>query len=170
VVSGFHFWSFPNQIAVLDGKTGRLISEYWHRGQLRDMVVIDLARDGRPKVLPAGVNDAPEFKCATLVLFDGSEISGANCDPQGQPYFQGMGRGTLDFGGRIQLIVREGIKVTDPYMVYELDYNLAPVSAMMSRELIAEYKKLQDAGKLPIESPYVTADRSMRQIRVVQGS
>jgi hypothetical protein len=40
----------------------------------------------------------------------------------------------------------------------------------MSRELIAEYKKLQDAGKLPIESPYVTADRSMRQIRVVQGS
>jgi hypothetical protein len=193
VVSSTHNWSFPNQIAILDGKTGKVVNEYWHRGHVTDFAVIDLNGDGHPHLLFSGVNDAPEYKCATLVVFDHRRISGASCDPNGQPYFRGMKPGTEKWtvyfpktpigmrqefnrarqvadlgGGRIRLSVHEGIFVTDPYVMYEFDYNLQPLSATLSGELIAQYKQLQAAGEAPVESPYVTAERLMRQVRVIK--
>jgi hypothetical protein len=94
VVSSNHHWSFPDQVAVLDGRTGRLLSEYWHRGHLPHMALADLDNSGRPEVLLGGVNDAPEYSQATLVVFDDRKIAGASCDPRGAVDFQGMAPGT----------------------------------------------------------------------------
>ncbi len=193
VVSSVHNWSFACQIAVLDGESGQLISDYWHRGHITD-VLAQPDGDEHPRILVAGVNDAPEYKCATLVAFGHRRISGSACDPQGQPYFRGMDRGTeistvyfpktpvgmqqefnlaghlIAAGGRVRLTVHEGLFLSDPYVLYELDYNLQPITAVLSGALIAEYKKLQIVGKVPVESPYVTAERLMRQVKVVKGS
>jgi hypothetical protein len=72
IVSSNHNWSFPNQVAVLDGTSGQLLSEYWHRGHLLHLALADLEGNGRLSALLGGVNDAPERKQATLLAFDPS--------------------------------------------------------------------------------------------------
>jgi DNA-binding winged helix-turn-helix (wHTH) protein len=93
VVSSHHHVGFPNQVANLDGD-GNLISEFWHRGHLSWMEVADLDGDGEPEVFLAGVNDAPEYKRASIVIFDHRKISGGSRSPLGIGYFKGVGPGT----------------------------------------------------------------------------
>jgi hypothetical protein len=104
VVSSNHHWSFPNQVAVLDGKTGKLLSEYWHRGHLLHMTITDIDGDGEPEVLLGGVNDAPEYKQATLVVFKVPMISGASKNPAGgsisRVCLRGRRRKPYSFRGR----------------------------------------------------------------------
>jgi hypothetical protein len=194
VVGSNHHWSFPYQVAVLDGKTGAAMSEYWHRGHLLHMVVADIDGDGEPEVLLGGVNDAPEYKQATLVIFDGRRISGASRDPQGAPYFQGMSTGTergivffprtpiskdAEFNivaavrvavGRITVIVAEGISSLEPSIVYELDHNMRVVHVALSDIIQNRYRELQGLGKLPVESPDVIAERLKKEVKVIQAS
>jgi hypothetical protein len=93
VLTSVHYWSFPSQVVVLDA-AGKLVGEFWHRGHLRHLGVADLDGDGVPHVLVGGVNDAPEYKQATLLAFDPAAVSGASCSPTGQPYFHGFSPGT----------------------------------------------------------------------------
>lgn len=86
VVSRNHFGSYPDQVAVLNS-AGQLVSEFWHRGHLRRMEVQDVDEDGEPEILFGGVNDAPEYSCATLLAFDHRSISGASSSPSGKRYF-----------------------------------------------------------------------------------
>jgi hypothetical protein len=192
VVSSNHSWSFPTQVAVLDGKTGKLVSEYWHRGHLLYMAVADLDGDGEVEVLLGGVNDAPEYKQATLVVFDHRQIAGATPNSAGGTYFQGMPPGTekktvffpktplsqrLEFnrvsflvvaGGRIRVNVAESTDERDPaFVVYELDYHLQPVSVTLSNGMMERYKEGQRFGKLPTESMEDIAERLERGIRVL---
>lgn len=193
VVSSIHHWSFADQVAVLDGRTGKLVSEYWHRGHLNCLAVTDLDGDGYPEVLLGGVNDAPEYKQATLVLFDNRRIAGSNRDPHGRPYFDGMGAGTeklvvffpktaisqrLEFNrvvniqigpGRVTVYVAEGTDpATSPRMIYEFDYAFRPVTAQMAGNLQQRYFDLQAAGTLPEESPYDIADRLLREVKIIR--
>jgi hypothetical protein len=193
VVSSVHRWSFADQVAVLDAKTGKLVSEYWHRGHLNYLAVADLDGDGEPEVLLGGVNDAPEYKQATVVIFDHRRISGACRDPQGRVYFQGMAPGTeklvvffprtpiseqqeynrvMDIRitpGRITVHVAEGIDlITSPYIIYEFDSGFRAIAAQMASSLQQRYIELQGAGKLPKESPYETADRLLHEVKVIR--
>jgi len=192
VVSSNHNWSFPNQIAVLDGRTGKLLSEYWHRGHLLHMANVDIDGDGEPEVLLGGVNDAPEYKQATLVVFNNRRISGASKNPTGGVYFQGMAPGTekktilfprtpvsrpFEFNrvsvlrvasGRITANVVESTDENDPcYVVYELDFNLRPVNAGLSNGLMERYRQLQSKGDLPNEPFTAVAERLKSEIVVI---
>jgi hypothetical protein len=193
VVSSVHHWSYADQVAILDGKTGKLVSEYWHRGHLNRLAVADLDGDGEPEVVLGGVNDAPEYKQATVVVFDDRRVSGACSDPQGRVYFQGMSPGTEKLvvffpktpisqqqefnrvadirvgSGRITVVVAEGIVLDgSPTMIYEFDYGFRPITAQMGGSLQQRYLELQATGKLPEESPYVMAERLLRQVKVIR--
>jgi len=173
VVNSVHYLSFPTQVAVLDGRTGRLLSEYWHRGHLKQIAVADLDGDGEPEILLAGVNDAVDRKQATLVVFDHRNVRGASCNTKGEPHFQGMSRGTekkivffprtpasadqeFNLAGslgvrseRILVTVSEGTNESAPPVAYEFDYSLHVTNTLLTAELVHRYRELQQAGKLP---------------------
>jgi hypothetical protein len=191
IVSSNHNWSFPDQVAVLDGKTGKLLSEYWHRGHLLRMATADLDEDGEPEILLGGVNDAPEYKRATVVIFDHRRISGASKNPNGGVYFQGMSPGTekkviffprtninknLEFNqvesltvesGRIKVCVVENTGDEGPYVVYEFDYQLRPINVLLSNTLSERYRELQAAGQLPAESFDLITERLKAGIQIL---
>lgn len=190
VVSSNHHYSFANQVAVVDGKSGRLLSEYWHRGHLYHISVADL--NGAPSVLLSGVNDAPDYKKATVVAFDQRHISGATRNPRGGVYFQGMQPGTetvVVFFPRtpisrdeefnlvidvrvtrdnITAIVVEGTAITAPSLAYEVDHFLKVINVMLSGPLQERYLTLQEAGVLPRESFEAISDRLKRQVHVIR--
>jgi len=191
-VSSPHNWSYPCQVAVLDGRTGKITSEYWHRGHLWLIATADLDGDGEPEVLLGGVNDAPEYKCATMIVFNQRQIAGASRDPKGSVYFQGMQPGTekvivyfpktpiseqQEFNrvvrigiesGRVMVVVAEGIAESAPYVTYEFDYRLQPVNASLGGTLIERYKQLQATGSLPRVSPDVVAQNLRKNVRVIK--
>jgi hypothetical protein len=190
VVSAHH-WSFACQVAVVDGRTGKVMSEYWHRGHLKHLAVADIDGDGNPEILLGGVNDAPEYKQATVLIFDGRNIRGVCRNPGGQPYFSGMPAGTeksriffprtvgsvgREFNivtdlrvtaDRIVITVSESVGGLEPYFaIYELDQQLQAANLMLSYELKQLYNKLQAEGKLPRESPAETEQHLREGIRV----
>lgn len=192
VVSSHHNWSFPTQVAVLDGKTGRVVSEYWHRGHLLHMAVADLDGDGEAKVVLGGVNDALEYKQATLVVFDHRLIAGASRNPNGGVYFQGMAPGTernilffpktpfsqhMEFNrvsvvrvanGRIRINVAESTDERDlGFVVYELDFRLKPITVALSNVLMERYREAQTRGEFPSESIENIAERLKSRVRVI---
>lgn len=191
VVCSHHNWSFPTQVAVLNPHTGEVLSEYWHRGHLLHSAVADAGRDGKPKLLLAGVNDAPEYKQATTVIFDPWKISGASRNPKGGTYFQGMDPGTernviffprtvicrnVEFnrasiirvaGGRITLNVSEGLSEGDPDVVYEFDLQLRPINVALSNSAMDRYRELWDRGKAPKEPFSSIIDRLRKGISVL---
>jgi hypothetical protein len=184
IVTSFHHVSFPNQVAVLDGRTGKLISEYWHRGHLRHIEAAELNGGPTPLVLLGGVNDAPEYKQATMLAFDRGQISGVCRNPNGAPYFQSMAPGTetvriffprtpvgagKEFNivshvrvndGRITVMVVESIIEPDTtYVVYELDHSFKILNVTLSDTFQENYSRLQLSGKVRNESMNTVADR-----------
>ncbi len=194
-VSSVHNWSFPSQVALLDSATGQLTAEFWHRGHLYHMASADLDGDGNLEILLGGVNDAREFQCASLLVFDHRRVSGASCDPSGRSYFSGMAPGsakrTLYFprtdvcldeefnwiqelqrsgNRRWRVTVGEAPGPSPAYVTYELDDALRPLNAAISPNLVKTYRNWQDAGKLPRELPEEIAARLMTNIRMVSGA
>ncbi len=192
VVSSNHHYSFADQVAVLNGKTGRLLSEYWHRGHLLHMATLDLEGRGEPTVLLGGVNDALEYKQATLVAFDHRRIWGATRNPRGGLYFEGMAPGTekcvvyfprtpvgltqefnlvneVSVGPRsITVGVVEGITAKHgPNLTYELDYSFRVINVLLSDDFLNSYAALQTAG-VPKESSDALAERLKREVRVLR--
>ncbi len=193
VIVSAHHWSFACQVTVLDGATGRLISEYWHRGHLPHLAIADLDHDGLPEVLVAGVNDAPGYKQATVLIFDGRQISGACRDPNGQSYFHDMPLGsekavlffprTAATAGhefnivsglrvnedRIVVSVNETGSAVEPYWtIYEFDHTLNPVSLLLSFELQQLYSS-PDRSRRPL--PSLTdeiTDRLKREVEIIK--
>jgi hypothetical protein len=52
-----HYLWFPSQTVLLDAADGRLRSEYWHPGAIRQCLLHDLDRDGIPEVILGGINN-----------------------------------------------------------------------------------------------------------------
>jgi hypothetical protein len=178
-------------VSVLDAKTGKLLSEYWHRGHLLHMVSADLEGEGEPAILLGGVNDAPEYKRATVVIFDHRNISGASKNPKGGVYFQGMSPGSekkviffprtpitknLEFNhvsvlrlesGRIRVNVVENTGEEGPFVVYEFDYQLRPINVALSNTLMDRYRELQTGGHLPKESFDTITERLKAEIMIL---
>ena len=190
VVSSYSKWSYPNQVAVLDGRTGQVTSEYWHRGHLLHMALADLNGDGATEVLVAGVNDAPDYKRATLLVFDVRKINGCCCDPAGKPYFQGMtpgGQKNIVFfpktiisereefnrvseisteSDRITIRVAEGIdEVRSPTVLYEFDYRLRVTAVMPTDNFLNIYNQLPAHDRQ--ESVATLIQRLQHEVRVI---
>lgn len=83
------WWGGPSQVAVLDAK-GRTLSEYWHSGGLRDMVLADVDGDGREEVVVTGNAHAYDAQ-ATLVVLDADRVSGASKEMQPDYQLHNMG-------------------------------------------------------------------------------
>jgi len=192
VVTSVHYWSFPNQVAVLDA-TGKLVGEFWHRGHLRHLGVADLRGDGVRHVLLGGVNDAPEYKQATLLVFDPEAVSGASCSPTGRPYFHGFPPGTQraeiffprtpvgrdqEFNRVIQLLVAadritasitEDISEENPNsVVYEFDFQLNLLGVFLSDTIKTRYHELEAVGRIPRGTIEGEGERLKREVRILR--
>ncbi len=188
VVNSIHDWSFPDQVALLDPASGRLESQYWHRGQFRCMAVADIF--GKPLVLLGGVNDAPEYHQATLVALDTTGVAGSSADPDGRPYFDGMAaakeRCAIFFPNtqltpagwfaqvgdiraeqeRLTVAVFEPID--NEYIVYEFDHDFRLLTVAASDIWVKGYLQLQAEGKAsrqPISAALAHIRDSVRVIR-----
>ena len=69
-------WGGPGQIALLDS-SGKTLSEYWHAGGLRDMVVADVDGDGKEEIIAVGVAHGYDSQ-ATMVVLDADRVFGAS--------------------------------------------------------------------------------------------
>ena len=191
-VSSQHSYSFPNQVAILDGQTGKVVSEYWHRGHLNFLGTVDLDGDGQPEILAAGVNDAPEYKQATLLVLDPRKLSGATPHPKGGSYFRGIPpvpakrtvffprtavSQTLEFNRawaigiqpeRLIIQVVESIALDSPdTVIYEFDYGFRLRNVALSDALQNHLIALQDRGEAPKEPVAVIAERLKREVVVL---
>jgi hypothetical protein len=83
VLSSVHSVWYPNQIAVLSGD-GKLLSEYWHSGQLDLLETSDLDGDGVDEIYAAGTNN--DYNQATLVVLDPNELGGASRETEKPEY------------------------------------------------------------------------------------
>ena len=87
VVSQHDPW-WPSQIAVLDAH-GRAVSEYWHSGGLRAMILADLDGNGRQEIMATGVSEYDHQ--ATLVVLDPDRVFGASKEVRPGFQIHGMG-------------------------------------------------------------------------------
>jgi hypothetical protein len=83
VLSSVHSVWYPNQIAVLSGD-GKLLSEYWHSGQLDLLETSDLDGDGVDEIYAAGTNN--DYNQATLVVLNPNELGGASRETEKPEY------------------------------------------------------------------------------------
>ncbi|MDE3167564.1 MAG: hypothetical protein KGN36_17310 [Acidobacteriota bacterium] len=187
-----HNYSFPAQLAILDGGTGKVIAEYWHRGHLNHLAAVDLDGDGEPELLAGGVNDAPEFKQATLLVFDHRRVGGATPNPNGGSYYQAIApmaaKRTVFFpksplarheefnrvgeikaqSDRIVVAVAEGTtELHAESIVYELDYNLTVVNVLLADASLNTLRELQRRGEIPTEPAEAIAERLKQGVRVL---
>ncbi len=80
VVTGFHSFEYPTQVAVLSTTDGKTIAEYWHSGHIgaspAQLQVADANGDGRSEIYLVGVNN--ERRLATFVALDPETMQGAS--------------------------------------------------------------------------------------------
>ncbi len=68
---------YPNKICILD-LNGKLISKYWHAGNLHRFKVYDLDKDSNPEIVATGVTNMKGYRCGCLIAFDPEYISGVS--------------------------------------------------------------------------------------------
>ena len=151
VVASLHEIWWPSQIAILDSN-GKKISEYWHSGALRNMVLADLDGDGREEILASGISEYDHQ--ATLVVLDPDKVFGASTEERPEFQIHGMGvaqermrllfprsdlnRAMYQFNmamepkveqGSIRLTVAECITPVGCYIWYEFDRSFRLIAA-----------------------------------------
>jgi hypothetical protein len=187
-----HHFSFPAQVVMLDCH-GKLLSRYWHRGHLTHIAVGDLDGSGEPMVLLGGVNDAADYKLATLLGFDHRSFSGGSVSANGTPYFSGVDRGTekvemffpktlaserKEFNrvkdvrihpNRIGVDVAEDIVESDPdCVVYELDFHLAVTAVAFSDALRTKYVETFGDSRRAEEAVRRDEERCRNEVQIIR--
>ncbi|WP_142453519.1 hypothetical protein [Gracilimonas mengyeensis] len=84
---------FPASVRRLNLITGAKEQEYMHAGQISDMAVLDLDKDGQEDLVFTGVNNA--FWLATVFVLDPADLQG-HSPLQGDYVVEGMGRANED--------------------------------------------------------------------------
>ncbi len=176
VSSQYHPW-WPCQIAILDSN-GKLLSEYWHSGALRSLVLADLDGDGKEEIVTTGINNG--YLQATLVVLDPDRVSGASAEVRPAFQIHGMGvaqerlrllfprsdlnRALFTFNGAMKPTIEHGsIRLTvEECMVpagcavwYEFDKNLHLISAYAGDDFRSAhtrfYQNSKDAHPFSVE-------------------
>lgn len=194
VFTSVHYWSFPSHTVVLDS-AGKLLGEFWHRGHLNCMASADLHGDGFPQLLLGGVNDAPEYRQATLLVFDPEKLAGSSCSPAGDTYFQDLGPGTqtaemffprtpvsrgqeftrvaqiIVADGRITVLTAESILQQDVNrVIYDLDFHFNVVNAFLTDPIKARYHELEARGQIPKGSIASEGERLKKEVKIIRSS
>ncbi len=76
VVVSTHNPDYPCQVAVLDGRDGRLRAEYWNSGHIGDFTFLDLDGDGGKEIVAAGMNN--QYGKAAVIVLDPLRMGGAS--------------------------------------------------------------------------------------------
>jgi hypothetical protein len=193
VLTSQHYYSYPNQVAVLDSH-GKLVGEYWHAGHLLHMAQADLDGDGNQEILLTGVNNGHNL--ATLVVLDPHRLSGASPTPEGDPpRFQGLGPGAekavvlfprsclarqaaftraqalWTSKDRIIVLVLQGTSDDEHnspgYLVYELDYKLNVLGVTPSDSFQTSHRELEAKGQLDHRLSSAEID-NLRRVQVIR--
>ncbi len=173
VVTGFHSWSWPNQVVLLSPE-GKVAGEYWHSGHLLHLGLADVDGDGVDEILAGGVNNGR--RRATLVVLDPRRLAGASVQPPGDPtQLQGFAPGTEKMiiyfprtcitdatrqaynrvkdinvaAAFVDVVVVQGIReLQDPYLIYRFDRNLNLLGVTPPDDFTVQHRELERAGKL----------------------
>jgi hypothetical protein len=193
VLTSHHYYSYPNQVAVLDSH-GKLVGEYWHAGHLLHMAQADLDGDGNQEILLTGVNNG--YNLATLVVLDAHRLSGASPTPEGDPHrFQSLGPGVekavvlfprsclarqaaftraqalWTSKDRIVVLVLQGTSDDEHnspgYLVYELDYKLNVLGVTPSDSFQTSHRELEAKGQLDHRLSSAEID-NLRQVQLIR--
>jgi len=85
-VSANHHLYYPNQLALLSS-AGKLVGEYWHSGNLTEVVAMKLP-DGTPRLYLGGISNS--YKTATVIALGVNDVRGAS-DESENPDYQLLG-------------------------------------------------------------------------------
>lgn len=163
--SANHATQFPNQVGVVNGRTGKLEREYWHPGHLLRLKVHDWDNDGDQELILAGMNVGRAE--AVLVMLDPLKMAGATIQPEGDPsrfdgFPPGVEKAVVHFPrscmakrwGRmnraarfsvlssgLEVVVFDGNLESGPYIVFTLDGNLNVLKAEPSQDFIVRHHR-----------------------------
>jgi len=173
------WWGGPSQVAILDSN-GKTLSEYWHSGGLRQVVVADLHGDGAEAIIATGIAHGYDHQ-ATLVVLDPDRVFGASKEAQPEFQLHGMGiaqerlrllfprsdlnRASFQFNFPIEPTVQDGnlrlkvLECTAPNgcpIWYEFDENLHLIQAWAGSDDFRSahdrfYQNGKDAHSLGVE-------------------
>ena len=162
----------PNVLLQLDGKTGKLVSEFWHPGMLREFEHKDLDHDGVDELVYAGQNNRLQHAC--LVVFDPRKIEGSAPAPE-KYYPQGISAGTEKYyiifpasdlkqfasditnevrelritnDGMIEVVVLEPTRPANGTLYYYFDSSLNCIRVRASDSFTAAHNQMEREGKL----------------------
>jgi len=74
--------------AVLLSPQGKVLTQYWHSGHVRELAVGDMDGDGRDEIYLSGVSNS--YKAPTLVVLDPLTMAGASREENPDYQFQGF--------------------------------------------------------------------------------
>ena len=177
-------WS-PNVLIRLNGESGKLLSEFWHPGQLREFDHKDLDHDGVEELIYGGQNSRLQHAC--VVVFDPRKVSGFAPASEGY-YPKGSPAGTEKYyitlpasdlkeyasdvtnevvglritnDGMIEVIVNEPVRTMSGTLYYYFDSSLHCTDVRTSDSFTAAHQKLERDGKLSshIDAKYLEALR-----------
>ncbi len=192
--SANHANLYPNQVGVLNGKTGKLEREHWHSGHLRRLKVHDWDGDGEPELILAGVDVGRA--AGTLIMLDPLRMAGASVEPEGdatqlEGFAPGVERVVVQFPrscmakrwGRmnraakfsvlpagLEVVVFDGSREVGPSVVYSLDRNLKVVTADPSPDFIDRHRGLEKEGDLKHAYSPQDLEDMVRLLTVARGN
>ncbi|TLY30689.1 MAG: hypothetical protein E6K56_06560 [Ignavibacteria bacterium] len=162
----------PNVLLRLDGKGGKLISEFWHPGMLREFGHKDLNHDGVEELVYGGQNNRLQQAC--VVVFDPRSVEGSAPAPQGY-YPNGFPQGTEKYyitfpgsdlkqfatdvtnevtglriagDGTLEVMVNEPVRIATGTLYYYFDSQLNCINVRASDSFTAAHQQLERDGKL----------------------
>lgn len=187
IVAAAHHNSWnPNVLLRLDGKSGKLVSEFWHPGELREFGHKDLGHDGVEDLVYGGQNNRLQHACVTV--FDPRTIVGSAPAPE-EYYPKEFPAGTEKYyvifpasdlkqfatditnevsglqisnDRIIEVIVNEPLATYGGTLYYYFDSSLTCINVRPSDSFTAAHNQLERDGKLTthLDSAYFDALRN----------
>jgi hypothetical protein len=190
LVTSVQFLHYPTQVALLSPQ-GEIQAEYWHSGQLRQMLIADLDGDGVSEFYLGGVS--PARSCATVVVLQPDLMGGVSDEGNAQDYqIQGFAparqRARIFFprssmnqklertnrvsgmqteNGELVISLLELLQASRPTMTYRVAPDLSLRKLELSSSFFDVHMRMEKTGEL--DQPFSAEEEArLREIVVVQ--